>query len=160
MREAIFSDNPKRDNRLDAWLTGRSEALTEFRFASEMARSGAPSLRTTDFNEIFNSYQQLRPLIVLTETEALRLERAGQLDQAWEWHKANLRCSRHCLMPPHMICHLIGFAIQSTCFRGIARWASCDTLTYEDLQQARDELAVDHDHSVSAFRIAKSNYLC
>lgn len=160
MRNALLTDQPNWDNRLDHWLLGRRAALDEFLAASEMERSGGPSLRTADLDFAVNTHQRLRSLAVLAEAEAMRLERSGQVDQAWGWHRANLRCARHCMMPRYVICQLIGSGVRSIAYSGIARWAQSKTLTVEQLQAARDELVIDGETAVPVLDIAKSNYLC
>lgn len=160
MRAAVLDDSAKWDDRLDEWLISRDKALAELRIATDMPRASGPSLRTADVYQVVNTHQQLRSLVVLAQAEAMRLERAGQYEHAWEWHRASLRCARHCLMPRYVICHLIGMGARSTAYSGIARWAQSPALTETQLQTARDELAIDRATMVPLFDIAKSNYLC
>lgn len=158
IRNAVFKNLPW-DPRLDVWLLGRRKSLDEFRVASEMKRASGPNLSVIDINEIADTFQQIRRLVVMTSAEALRLERANDFDAAWEWHCSNLRCARHCMMPRYSICALIGVSIRSVAYVGIVRWSEHPNLTVEQLQIAREEIRIDRDHPIEVLDLLKSNYL-
>ncbi|WP_010582206.1 hypothetical protein [Schlesneria paludicola] len=160
LRDATRQADPTWNSRLDHWLRGRRMALDEYRSASEMVRSSGPSLKTAGETTTVNIHQNLRRLVVLSEAEAVRLERMGDLDAAWDWHLANLRCARHSMMSRYVICYLIGMGIRSYTYVGIARWAEHELLTPEQLQAARQALLIDLSDAVPPSDILKANYLC
>lgn len=160
LRAATRQANPTWDVRLDHWLRSKSMVLDEFQIASEMERSSGPSLETADDTTAVNIHQNLRRLVVLAEAEAVRFERMGDLQVAWGWHLANLRCARHCMMPRFVICYLIGVGVRTYTYVGIARWAEHSELTNEQLQIARNELSIDLAEHVPILDLLKANYLC
>ncbi len=157
--QALASVDRTWDDRLNQWLQNRSNSLAEYRLASEMQAAGGPSLKTASRDTAVNEHQKVPRLAKLAELEAIRLERAGEFDAAWNCLLANLRCARHCQMPRFDICHLIGNAIRSSAYRGIARWAEQPSLTKEQLQAARHELVIDLAQAVPTSELIKANYL-
>jgi hypothetical protein len=157
--EAVAKPDRKWDKRFDTWLLSKKVALDEYRLASEMRYASGPSLKSADVNTMVGVHQDSRKLVRLASLEAIRQERMGEFDVAWNWHLANLRFARHCQMPRYLICHLIGIGARSYAYRGIARWAEHASLSSDQLQVARQELLTDRDMSIPNSELIKSEYL-
>jgi hypothetical protein len=84
----------------------------------------------------------LRTFAALAEIAGLRLEAAGDLDQAWTWYRAGLRSSRHCGMHGGIIERLCGISIYNRLETAIRGWADQPNLTTDTLRQALAELIV------------------
>jgi|GEM_PF-1149334 hypothetical protein len=153
--EAKTEPKGKWDKRLDRWLERNKEALEEYRLATEMTHASRISSKSADGDAIVGNHQMFRELVRLAELEAIRHERRGDLDVAWGWHLANLRCVRHCQIAGHAI----GISIRNSTYLGIARWAEYASLNSEQLQVARQELLADRDAWVSRSELLTSNYL-
>jgi hypothetical protein len=82
----------------------------------------------------------LRTLGALAEIAGLRMEAAGDLDQAWNWYRAGLRSSRHCGMNGSIIERLCGISIYTRFETAVRGWADQPNLTSDTLRQALDEV--------------------
>ena len=93
MRQAVDLYGPDWDDRLDQRLIDNAQALAEYRAAGEMEQAGGPSLKSADFTTILTVHNDFRNLARLAATEAIRFERSGDLESAWQMHRANLNCA-------------------------------------------------------------------
>lgn len=66
----------------------------------------------------------LRALGRLAAAEAGRLEEAGDPVEAWRWHRASLRASRHAASYGPIIQRLVAIAMHATASEGVTRWAA------------------------------------
>lgn len=78
----------------------------------------------------------LRELSRLAHEQGRELERAGPLSEAWQWHRAGLRASRHPGMHGAVIERLTGEALHAVACAEIARWAAHPQLDAVALRQA------------------------
>ncbi len=159
MNASVDHDSLDWDDRLDQWLIDNARALDEFRVAGEMEHAGGPSLKTADLMTGVSIHQELRYLVRLAATEALRSERSGDLEAAWQMHRANLNCARHAEKPGFPIGFFIGIAIRSVACQGIKRWAEDPTLTVDRLQAARSEVSLAFSKRTLLVDVAKAEYL-
>ena len=159
MRHAVDHYGSDWDDRLDQWLIGNAQALAEYRAAGEMEQAGGPSLKTADFTTILTVHNDFRNLARLAATEAIRFERSGNLEAAWQMHRANLNCARHAEKPGFAICGLISIVVRSFACHGIKRWAEDPLLSADRLQQARSEVSMSFSQRTSLVDIAKAEYL-
>ncbi len=159
MRQAVDLHGPDWDDRLDQWLIDNAQALAEYRAAGEMEQAGGPSLKTADFTTILTVHNDFRNLARLAATEAIRFERSGNLEAAWQMHRANLNCARHAEKPGFAICGLISIVVRSFACHGIKRWAEDPVLTVDRLQQARSEVSMAFSQRTSLVDFAKAEYL-
>ena len=159
MRHAVDHYGSDWDDRLDQWLIDNAKPLDEYRAAGEMEQAGGPSLKTADFTTILNVHNDLRNLARLAATEAIRFERLGDLEAAWQMHRANLNGAHHAERPGFAICSLIGTVVRSFACHGIRRWAEDPALTVDRLQAARTEVSIAFSRRTSLEDIAKAEYL-
>lgn len=157
--EAVVQPDNKWDDRLTQWLLDNSEVLAEYQRAAAMERAGGPSLRTADVTTILTVHNDLRHLARLAALEAIRCERAGDLEEAWEWHRANLQCARHAEKPGWAICRLVGMSVRSLAARDIAKWSSHSLLTSERLHEARLEVKAEAARRTPLSDVSKAEYL-
>ena len=159
MNESSYSHILDWDDRLDQWLIDNARALNEFRAASEMEHAGGPSLKTADDATDLSILQEMRYMVRLAATEALRRERSGDLEAAWTMHRANLNCARHAEEPGFAIGSLISIGVRSVACYGIRHWAEDPTLTVDRLQAARSEVSLAFSKRTSLIDVAKAEYL-
>ena len=157
--QATRSYDAKWDERLDQWLVDNANVLAEFERASQMERAQGVSLKGLNIYQLIPLHMELRKLARLSEAEALRCERSGDLEQAWRWHRATLRCSRHAEKPGFSVASGIGRAIRIQAYSAISRWAADPCLTVERLRLARTELSEGASHRMKASEILKIEYL-
>ncbi len=159
MKQAVDMSDPAWDDRLDQWLIDNSRALAEYREAGEMEQAGGPSLKTADITAVLTLHNDFGKLANLAVTEAIRRERSGDLEGAWQMHQANLNCARHAEKPGFAICSLIGNAIRSVACQGIKRWAEDPALTADRLQVARSDVSAAFSKRISLADVAKVEYV-
>ena len=147
------------DPRLEQWLNDNTAALAEYRLGGAKPRAKGPSLRTADANTMLTTHNEVRHLASLAQLESIRCEHAGDLESAWQWHRANLQCARHSETPKIDICRLVASAVRKGAFRGIARWAESPSLTSAQLRAARLEVQAEAALRTSRFACSKGEYL-
>jgi hypothetical protein len=157
--EAFATNGEKWDQRLDDWLDHMHDALVEFRRGSDKKRAGGPSLKTADSSTVFDSHRNCRQGARLMQIEALRCERVGNYEQAWNWYRSMLRCSIHAENSGGLVCKLVGGVIREMTYPGIVRWAENPLLTAERLFASRNELTNKASERTPLFEVAKANYL-
>ena len=159
MKQAVDSNGAVWDDRLDQWLIDNASGLAEYRAAGEMEQAGGPSLKTADVTTVLILHNDVRKLARLAATEAIRRERSGDLEGAWQMYQANLNCAHHAEKPGFAICSLIGNAIRSHACQGIKRWAEDPALTADRLQSARSDVSTAFSKRMSLTDVAKVEYL-
>jgi len=87
---------------------------------------------------------RLRSLARLGLIAGLRMESQGELEEAWDWYRAVLRCSRHVEMHGGFIERLQGIGIIHAASGPVRVWADHPNLSVGLLRKALDELvAID-----------------
>ncbi|MEX0725640.1 MAG: hypothetical protein WD065_05195 [Planctomycetaceae bacterium] len=83
--------------------------------------------------------QQLRMLNRVNRLQCSRLVEEGELDEAWEWCRAGLRCGVHVNQHGVLICRLIGIHLQEECMAIIRRLSEHSAASDELLRRILDE---------------------
>lgn len=147
------------DERLTRWLSDNAETLAEFRLGGDNDSARDFSLRTCDSTTILTVHNEVRQLAQLALLEAIRCERSGDLEEAWLWHRANLRCAHHAETPPLSICRAVSCVVRIRAMQGLAHWSESATLTTERLREARREFAMEVADRTPLSTIIQSEYL-
>lgn len=153
-------DKVKWDNRLDQWLLNNREALSEYLATTEMKLAAGPSLRTADITtDLPRFVYAIRGLAIISTVEAMRCERSGKLDEAWNWYRANLRCALHADVPGYWGRPWWSTMVRRFTCPGIACWAQQPSLTAERLRNARTEISEFATKRRSPVEYMKMEYL-
>lgn len=126
------------------WLEQNRAALDLYRQGSDRRHALYHQPASLTINSNFHVSNGLRELARLARLEALRLEDAGDCQEAWQWHRAVLRSSRHSGMHGCLIERLIGVTLQRVGVEGIMHWATRPEVNAAMLQNALEEVrAID-----------------
>lgn len=126
------------------WLDDNREALALWRLGTDRPDSLHARARTSTFETVLKTSQNLRGFARLATLEATRLEAEGDFAGAWVWHHALLRSSRHLGRRGCFIDRLIGIAIHSVSSARINHWAAEPKIDASSLRRALDEvIAID-----------------
>ena len=155
-RQAVakFRDDPSLGGPYHSW-TGASEKDREWLFANAEAmelwvqgtmRDRAVEVQPKDFRIESRSEvcRTIRRMAGLAQLVGLRMEAQGQLDQAWVWYRAGLRCSRHCGKNGGFIDRLNGMSLYGRIEKSVRAWADHPNLSPSSLRAALDDvIAID-----------------
>jgi hypothetical protein len=122
------------------WFFANADAISVWIEGTMQDRALYYQPRDMRVDTPLNVVQDLRTFGALAEIAGLRMEAAGDLDQAWTWYRAGLRSSRHCGMHGGFIERLCGIAIYNRFDTAIRGWADQPNLTTDTLRQALDEV--------------------
>lgn len=101
----------------------------------------------------------LREFRRLAQFEAGRLRRRGDVEGAWEWHRACFRASRHCGRWGGCVQRLIGADLHATAADRIVQWAADPRVEGSLLHRALNELRSDDQLTQPASTVIKTAYL-
>ena len=115
------------------WLAGTTKDRAALREPRE-TRTGADLVLAV----------RMRTLIRLAQLAALRMEGQGDLDEAWVWHRAALRSTRHCGMVGTFAERSVGADLFGQVTTSIRNWADHPHVTADMLRRAIDDVrAID-----------------
>ncbi len=152
-------DHAHWDDRLEGWLLDHDDLLAQFQRASHMNRSRAESWRTASTLSRIPLHQDLPKLVKIAQCEALRCEKEGDLERAWQWHWAVIRCGGHVEKNGYPVATGIGRGFRFRAYTGIAYWARDSRLTADRLRSARRELATEASTRMKLSDVLKVDYL-
>ena len=126
------------------WLFANTEAMELWIVGTTMDRGVECQPKDLRFDSRREVCQTLRRMILLAQLVGLRMEEQGELDAAWDWYRAGLRCSRHCGMNGGFIDRLIGSTLYSQMDKSIRIWADRPNQSPSGLRRALDDaVAID-----------------
>ncbi|MGQ0635010.1 MAG: hypothetical protein ACT4QC_10395 [Planctomycetaceae bacterium] len=141
------------------WLDRNRPALEMFRQASERPEAVYYQPEELSFDSRFDLLGQLRVFARLVRLETLRLEDAGDVEGAWEWHRALLRSGRHTGWHGGLTERLIGAALYAMGNEGVRRWAGRADVDAAPLRAALGEIRSIHRLTVPPSGPLKVDYL-
>lgn len=100
----------------------------------------------------------IRRMVRVAQAEGLRLESEGQLEEAWNLHRALFRCSRHASRHGCLIDRLISTSLHSNASTAIERWSRQSALTSEQLDAALMTLRNDDSLTAPLSATLRSEY--
>ena len=161
LNAALDTPDHSWDANVENVLTEFKPVLTRYRRGCEMERAAGISLKDADDVNIFplELHQALRTLSSFAAVEAIRCERMGDLKDAWDWLRANLRCATHAQMPGLSYCQQIACGIRSKAFRGIVLWSQNSDLTVQQLRVAQAGITEEYAKRTTLIDVAKADYL-
>ena len=122
------------------WLFANTDAMELWFQGTTMDR--AVEIQPKDFrigspSEVCRTIRRMAGLAHLV---GLRMEAQGELDQAWIWYRAGLRCSRHCGKNGGFIDRLHGMSLYGRIEKSICAWADHPNLSPSSLRAALDDV--------------------
>ena len=159
IEDATETFDTKWDDRLDQWLIDVKDVLADFLQSSEIENAGVDSLRTAHNYTSFPQIQELHALAKLSEAEAIRLERSGEFEEAWNWHRATFRSGHHCEIYGFTLARNYAIKKRGLACLGIARWATQPSLTVDRLRSARKEVVTEASKRRPPSDTSKVDYL-
>jgi hypothetical protein len=125
---------------VSGWLALNQPALEAWRQGTERPEALYHQPRDGSLNTDLPVVEGLRILVRLAVLQAFQERIAGRMDAAWSWHRAALRCSRHCGAHGCLIERIVGCEIFDLTWRQAASWASDDRTTASMLSDAVDDV--------------------
>ncbi len=146
---AKFRDDPSLGGPYDSWaqasprdrewLYANAEAMELWYVGTTMDRAVFIQPKDLRIDSALDAVQSLRRMSRLAHLAGLRMEAQGDLDEAWGWYRAGLRCSRHCGKNGGFIDRFIGLAMYRLMERAIRPWAEHPNQSPSSLRRALDE---------------------
>jgi len=135
--DAIGIGWPRANDDIRRWLTENDLALETWKRGTECADAvEIPPAEISILGPYGTFYQPARDFAQLACLEASRLIAASRPAEAWTWYRANLRCGGHLSMHTGLINRFVGYAVYSTTFDAVLRWAARPDIAAGDLRQA------------------------
>ncbi len=126
------------------WLFANTDAMELWIVGTTMDRAVDCQPKDLRIESRLEVCQTLRRMVRLAQLVGRRMEGQGDLDAAWDWYRAGLRCSRHCGMNGGFIDRLIGFTLYSQMDKSIRVWADHPNQSPSGLRRALDDVvAID-----------------
>lgn len=122
------------------WLFSNAEAMELWFVGTTMDRAVSIQPKDLRVDSPRDVTRALRRLIRLAQLVGLRMEAQGNLDEAWVWYRAGLRCSRHCGKDGGFVDRLIGSAMYREMETSIRAWADHPNLSPSSLHRALDDV--------------------
>lgn len=122
------------------WLFANTEAMEIWFLGTSMDRAVYVQPKDLRVESRMEVCRTLRRMIALAQLVGLRMEGQGELDEAWVWYRAGLRCSRHCGRNGGFIDRLIGLSLYERMEKSIRAWADHPNLSPSSLRRALDEV--------------------
>lgn len=141
------------------WVVENRPALDEWKLGTAKDKALYIDPRSVDFAEMLEVTQNLRAFGRLVKIETSRLEGEGHLDEAWEWHRAAFRCSRHTGQFGTMTERLVGIVMHTIAIDGISRWSGEPNLTSSQLKRAIEQLQADYELTALTSNMFKMDYV-
>ncbi|MEX0704388.1 MAG: hypothetical protein WD069_19970 [Planctomycetales bacterium] len=128
VREWVAKNRPA----LDAWKAGADKP--RFRFDEAMLEMRLP--RADFFDRLFDLAQAAC-------LEGARLQSEGNVEDAWNWHRAVIRCSRHCGQYGLLRERIVGAKMHERAAYGIRQWSADPRVTEALLERALEDVQQD-----------------
>jgi hypothetical protein len=127
-----------------AWLERNRRALEVWRRGTERDQAlYIPSQSITLATQL-TVVQEVRKLARMARLEATRLESVGDLEEAWRWHRAAFRASRHIGRHSTAIERCVGLALHQNACGQLTRWAANPLMTPDLLRPALEAAIADY----------------
>jgi hypothetical protein len=134
------------DADVERWLAVNRAAMETWKLGSqrENALETAPSeYRSLSIDDLL-ARRASSSFTRLALVKADRLTRQGKAREAWEWHRAALRTSRHFAMHSDIIARLVSAWLYAEASQVVISWSARPELTATDLREVLAEtLAID-----------------
>lgn len=146
-------------------LAANEMALSEWRKGTEREQAVIVQPKDMKIDVQLDLIYDLRPLARLALLKADQCLSEGDVESAWEWHRAAIRCSQHVAQNACLIQKMTGSSFFETAAKGITRWAEHPRVTAPQLQSAIedclpvDELATTVSEALKCDYIALSELL-
>lgn len=147
------------DPRLDSWLVENADLLDDFEQATTMAPLRRFSRRLLQVLNQHRDYPMLRSQFRLSQTVAMRFQRGGNMTEAWRWRRAGLRFARQTDAPGSVLDFLVSRPMLNSLFESTKHWASDPSLTFEQLQIARDDIRQTVSANTKLTDLMKAEYI-
>jgi len=126
------------------WFFASGDAVGLWLEGTARDRSVYNQPRDMRFDTNLDVAHRLRSLARLGLIAGLRMESQGELEEAWDWYRAVLRCSRHVEMHGEFIERLHGIRMIDAASGPVQVWSDHPNLNVGLLRKALDELvAID-----------------
>jgi hypothetical protein len=140
------------------WLYANSEAMELWYVGTTMDRAVYIQPKDLRIDSPLDVVQSLRRMSRLAHLVGLRMEAQGDLDEAWGWYRAGLRCSRHCGKNGGFIDRLIGLTMYSQMEKPVRAWADHPNQSPSSLRRALDEVLAINAMTPSFAENLRSEY--
>ncbi len=121
-------------------LAANEPALAEWRKGTERAQSVVVQPKDMTMEMRLDVIQNLRGMSLLAFLKADQCLSEGDIESAWGWHRAAIRCSRHVAQNGVVIQWYVRDIFFQQAAKGIIRWAEDPRVTAAQLRAAIDDL--------------------
>ncbi|CAN5690709.1 hypothetical protein BH23PLA1_BH23PLA1_05400 [soil metagenome] len=122
------------------WLQANRVALNHWRVGTERPKALLIPPAELSYSSVFEPALELRDFAQLSVLEATRHEQVGEMERAWLWYRAVLRCGRHAGEHGPIIQKMVGQTIQGFAINELTTWAEDPRTDSQILRQALEEL--------------------
>lgn len=144
---------------LRKWLAANEPALSEWRKGTERTQSVFVQPRDMKIDMQLDVIQNLRFMSRLALLKADQCLSEGDIESAWEWHRAAIRCSQHVAQNGLLIQRFFGISFFQQAAKGITRWAEVPQTTAAQLQSAMEDIRTADKLATPSSDALKCEYL-
>ncbi len=158
IQNAIEGDWSVATEPVEKWLDDNQEALSIWKKGTEKSDYLSHQPKDWVLNGSFSPYEYLY-LAKLASLQANRLLSKGNINEAWQWHLAAFRFSRHVGKHGTIMERLRGGAFHANATIAILHWANDPHVTAKQLSLAMDDLTREYEKTELFATNLKCNYL-
>jgi hypothetical protein len=149
----------KADPQVRTWVNESNQAMEIWKQGAEKSKAMYHPPRALNYATALPVTQTLRDLAHLALLEGSRLEGEGDMQGAWTWYRALLRCSRHSGQNGCQVERFTGLALHGLAAERIDHWAADPRVTAQQLRQAEHDVAEAEMLTVPVSETLKLEYL-
>jgi hypothetical protein len=142
-----------------AWLEKNQEALEIWRRGTERPDALYHQPRDVRYDTVLSVDQELRRFAAMAGLRGALMQEKGDMEGAWGWYRAILRCSRHIGMHGVIVERRIGAALHEQAASRIKEWARDPRTELALVRRALDETVAIEAMTAPASESLKSEYL-
>ena len=140
-------------------LTANEMALTEWRKGTARTQAVVVQPKDMKADMQLDVVHNLSPMARLALLKADQCLTEGDVESAWEWHRAAIRCGQHVAQNGCLSQRLVGISFFGHAAKGIPRWAEHPQVTAAQLQSAIEDLRTAEKLATPNSEALKCEYL-
>ncbi len=141
------------------WLNRNQKSLKKWKQGTKKPDFLYYQPKDQRFSTDIRVAQDLRDLVWLATLQGKKLQAEGKMQEAWEWHRAMLRSSRHVGKHGTIIERVIGASIHRIAIRAILHWANDSRVNAKQLKRAIKDIALIYEMTEPYSTSVKCEYL-
>ena len=140
-------------------LAANEPALAEWRKGTEQTQAVVVQPKDMNIDMRIDVVFKLRSMSGLALLKADQCLAEGDVESAWEWHRAAIRCGQHVSQNGCSSQRLVGISFFGQAAKGIPRWAEHPQVTAAQLQSAIEDLRTSEELATPNSEALKCEYV-